>query len=281
MPTPLLGPIEALFSRPDLPGGLLYTYSSHTTNPLETYQDAAGTVLNTCPIVLDSDGQAVIFLKELPYTFLLTDAYGVVQKGYPIHDINPGVYKQELNELTVKYNFKNSEYLGAASNVSSIISDIGTLDSSLTNKADLVHTHVKADITDFPSSIGPAPEGSILTLLYSTTGVVIADAAIDCIGASSAILSEYNLIGKYFERTTTGFKCIKACNVNVVVDVLSDMTFVPAIKIYKNSTYYLDRNTFMDLAQNDYIHFRFAESYSGQAGLIITLAIFPKVLVLS
>lgn len=58
-----------------LVGGRLYTYVNTTTTPQATYQDAAGTIANTNPIILDSLGSAVVFLTEgLVYTFVMKDA---------------------------------------------------------------------------------------------------------------------------------------------------------------------------------------------------------------
>lgn len=44
-----------------LVGGRLYTYDAGTVTPRVTYQDAAGTIPNTNPIILDARGEAVIF----------------------------------------------------------------------------------------------------------------------------------------------------------------------------------------------------------------------------
>lgn len=58
-----------------LVGGRLYTYANGTTTPQTTYKDAAGTIANTNPIILDSLGSAVIFLTAgLVYTFVMKDA---------------------------------------------------------------------------------------------------------------------------------------------------------------------------------------------------------------
>lgn len=58
-----------------LVGGRLYTYANGTTTPQTTYKDAAGTIANTNPIILDSLGSAVIFLTPgLVYTFVMKDA---------------------------------------------------------------------------------------------------------------------------------------------------------------------------------------------------------------
>lgn len=58
-----------------LVGGKLYTYANLTTTLQTTYKDAAGTITNTNPIILDSLGSAVIFLTEgVVYTFVMKDA---------------------------------------------------------------------------------------------------------------------------------------------------------------------------------------------------------------
>lgn len=77
MPTAYISPrFAAVDSNGDpLVGGRLYTYANNTTTPQTTYQDTAGTIANTNPIILDSRGEAVIFLTEgLAYTWVLKDA---------------------------------------------------------------------------------------------------------------------------------------------------------------------------------------------------------------
>jgi len=76
MPTQYISPrFQALDAEGNpLIGGKLYTYARGTTTPKSTYKDAAGTILNTNPIILDGRGEAVIFLTEgLVYTFVLKD----------------------------------------------------------------------------------------------------------------------------------------------------------------------------------------------------------------
>lgn len=59
-----------------LAGGRLYTYENGTTTPAPTYKDAAGTILNTNPIILDARGDAVIFLQPgKVYTFVLRNRF--------------------------------------------------------------------------------------------------------------------------------------------------------------------------------------------------------------
>ena len=52
-------------------GGLLYTYAAGTTTPLVTYTDSTGLVANTNPVILDSRGEASIWLSVVAYKFTL------------------------------------------------------------------------------------------------------------------------------------------------------------------------------------------------------------------
>ena len=51
--------------------GLLYTYAAGTTTPLVTYTDSSGTIANTNPVILDSRGEASIWLGGVGYKFKL------------------------------------------------------------------------------------------------------------------------------------------------------------------------------------------------------------------
>jgi hypothetical protein len=58
-------------------GGLLYTYAAGTTTPLVTYTDSSGTIANTNPVILDSRGEASIWLSNVGYKFKLATAANV------------------------------------------------------------------------------------------------------------------------------------------------------------------------------------------------------------
>lgn len=63
-----------------LVGGTVTTYLSGTTTPATTYQDAAGATPNANPIVLNSRGEAKIFLSSgTAYTFLVKDSLGATK----------------------------------------------------------------------------------------------------------------------------------------------------------------------------------------------------------
>ena len=57
-----------------LVGGKLFTYAAGTTTPQTTYTDATATTPNTNPIILDSRGEANVWLSATSYKFVLTDA---------------------------------------------------------------------------------------------------------------------------------------------------------------------------------------------------------------
>lgn len=60
-----------------LVGGKLYTYAAGTTTPQPTYTDSTGATANPNPVILDSRGEANVWLGESTYKFKLTDANDV------------------------------------------------------------------------------------------------------------------------------------------------------------------------------------------------------------
>lgn len=68
---------QQFFSDAGVPlvGGKVYTYAAGTSTPLATFQDSTGLVSNTNPIILDSRGEANIWLSpSLAYKFVLKDS---------------------------------------------------------------------------------------------------------------------------------------------------------------------------------------------------------------
>ena len=61
-----------------LSGGLLYTYEAGSTTPLATYTDSTGVSANTNPIVLDSRGEANVWLGVDSYKLALYTSAGVL-----------------------------------------------------------------------------------------------------------------------------------------------------------------------------------------------------------
>ena len=61
-----------------LSGGLLYTYAAGTTTPLASYTDSTGLIANTNPIVLDSRGEANVWLATASYKLALYTSVNVL-----------------------------------------------------------------------------------------------------------------------------------------------------------------------------------------------------------
>lgn len=60
-----------------LVGGKLYTYAAGTSTPLATYTSQSGASANTNPVILNSRGEADVWLSALSYKFALTTDSGV------------------------------------------------------------------------------------------------------------------------------------------------------------------------------------------------------------
>tara|TARA_R110000868_G_scaffold322714_1_gene583668 strand:+ start:1142 stop:3052 length:1911 start_codon:yes stop_codon:yes gene_type:complete len=61
-----------------LSGGKVYTYAAGTTTPLTTYTSSAGNIANTNPIILDSRGEANVWLDNSFYKIALYSATDVL-----------------------------------------------------------------------------------------------------------------------------------------------------------------------------------------------------------
>ena len=55
-------------------GGKVYTYAAGTTSALATYTDSTGVTANTNPVILNTRGEAAIWLSPASYKFALNDA---------------------------------------------------------------------------------------------------------------------------------------------------------------------------------------------------------------
>ena len=74
-------PKQQFFDSDGIPlaGGKIFTYAAGTTTPITTYVDAAGVTTNTNPIILNSLGQAVIWLlSTASYKFVVNPVNDVL-----------------------------------------------------------------------------------------------------------------------------------------------------------------------------------------------------------
>ena len=71
------GKFQAISSAGPVAGGLLYTYTATTLNPLATYTDYGAGTTNANPVVLDAEGRASVWLGPYVYRMILKTAAGV------------------------------------------------------------------------------------------------------------------------------------------------------------------------------------------------------------
>jgi hypothetical protein len=70
-----------------LAGGKLYSYAAGTSTPLATYTDQGGGTPNANPTILDSSGEASVWLGPLAYKLDLFSALDVHQAGFPVDNL--------------------------------------------------------------------------------------------------------------------------------------------------------------------------------------------------
>ena len=87
-PTPKLQFFDA--NGAPLVGGKLYTYAAGSTTPLASYTDSTGVSANTNPIILDSRGEANVWLGAASYKFALYDSTNVLI--WTVDNINGGAF---------------------------------------------------------------------------------------------------------------------------------------------------------------------------------------------
>ena len=84
-----------------LVGGKLYSYAAGTTTPLATYTTYAGTVANTNPVILDSRGEANVWLDDALYKLALYDAdNALIWTVDNISSINSGIFTGPVSGTT-------------------------------------------------------------------------------------------------------------------------------------------------------------------------------------
>lgn len=110
-------------------GGKLYTYLAGTTTPEPTFQDEALTIANPNPVELDSTGSCTLWLDPAKkYKFLLRNALGVTQPGWPVDDINgaaPGDFMSSLARLDGTSKVKGTWFSGLIGAISDLATSIG------------------------------------------------------------------------------------------------------------------------------------------------------------
>lgn len=104
-----------------LDGGLVYTYAARTATPLDSFTTYNADTANTNPVVLDTSGQADIWLASAFYKVILTDKNGV--QLWSVDNVGPGPLSSS-----------SASGFGAATDIASdALTDLGTIATHFAN----------------------------------------------------------------------------------------------------------------------------------------------------
>ena len=119
-----------------LVGGLLYTYASGTTTPKATYTTSALSVANTNPVVLDSRGEAQVWLGTGAYTFVLkTSAGATVWSVDGVEDPGDAVSALQSDLASTSDAAKGAGMVGYSSSLSYATGTVGWALGTVQNNA--------------------------------------------------------------------------------------------------------------------------------------------------
>ena len=184
MPSPKFREVDA--NGDPLAGGLLTTYQAGTTTLEPTYANAALTVPNSNPVVLDGSGRATVFLSPTIYDMVLTDYLGnIIWSQYGIGAV-PGFGSA-------------SDVLGTAGEAISARDAVVMSDGSVAmGGSSTAGKWVKAD--------ADVPERSTLAAVAGVAPAAIALGAVGTIRVAGIIDTFSGLTpgADYFESSTAG-----------------------------------------------------------------------------
>lgn len=155
-----------------LAGGLLYTYVAGTTTPQATYTDSTGGTPNTNPIVLNTRGEASIWLDPtLTYKFVLQTSGGaaVWTQDY----ISPYVGVNYFQNAEVQVASATTTDIGAAASAFIQITGTTTITSFGVNYKGPKYIRFAGALTLTNSSTLILPGGTNITTAAGDTCVVI------------------------------------------------------------------------------------------------------------
>jgi hypothetical protein len=159
-PTPKLQFIDA--NGNPLVGGKLYTYAAGTTTPLATYTDSTGNVANTNPVILDTLGEASVWMGSASYKLKLTTSTDV--EVWTVDNVGGLATTGDLNALVASL---------ASSSGSSMIgfiqSGAGAVATTLQVKLRQDYVHV-ADFGASPSASAAVNTAAIIAAASAATG---------------------------------------------------------------------------------------------------------------
>jgi hypothetical protein len=158
-----------------LVGGKLYSYAAGTSTPLATYTDASGAMPNSNPVILDSRGEASVWLGTPQYKLKLTSATDV--EVWTVDNIDGFAALAELaapggaSQIGFEpYSYLSSTNVQAA--VSELVDDLAAVQGAgrvgFTATGPVTASTVQAAIAQLATQVG---YGSAYADLFSGDGV--------------------------------------------------------------------------------------------------------------
>jgi hypothetical protein len=124
-----------------LVGGKLYSYAAGTTTPLATYVSYVGTTANTNPVILDSRGEADVWLDNALYKLALYDAdNALIWTVDNISSVNSGIFTGPVSGTTGTFSGALTAASGAFSGA--VSGTTGTFSAALNSASTLAVTGV-------------------------------------------------------------------------------------------------------------------------------------------
>lgn len=191
-----------------LVGGLLYTYSAGTSSEIPTYSDYQGLTANSNPIVLDSRGEADIYLADGSYKFVLKDSEDVTI--WTVDNITSEDFSPTATLLS-KYTTSHTDLQDAS--LSTSITSFSLPAKTVIEYLIFKHTElfVGTGITSYKVSVGISGSETLFVDNFDVTQVV-ADQTFELIDSTylgsftsiTNILITATAIGANLDQSTAG-----------------------------------------------------------------------------
>lgn len=175
--SPLIIPVARFFTISGgaaLAGGKVYTYAAGTSTPKASYTDFGGLTPNTNPVILDSAGQANIWLDG-NYKINLTDSNGVQQAGWPVDNVS-SISSGGVSEYAVTTGSANTYVLAPAPAIVSYTAGTSfTVNINATNtgpstiNVSSLGTQALVVAPNYPLAGGELISGNIYRIVYDGT----------------------------------------------------------------------------------------------------------------
>jgi hypothetical protein len=153
-----------------LAGGKIFSYAAGTTSPLTTYADKTEAAPNTNPVILDSLGEADIWLKDVPYKIVIKDSLDNILKTinnvahYNLASITTAMMANDAVDKTIIA--ADVAGNGLVQNVSGAL-DVNVDDSTIEIHLDIVRVKA-AGITANELAADSVPTSKIVNLNVTT-----------------------------------------------------------------------------------------------------------------